>query len=615
MKKKKLSRIIMENIVTAVAGAFIILLGLTFIFVCLYVKNRTNDLISYRLEELYTYVISTEESDRVSDMAILQESIDECFEEDGKGFVHNPEMTEYLKDTVRDHLMYSEINVISPEGIIMASSVPGNVGFDMHSTEVSEEILKGIEESNEIYMMKDFIKSPMDGSVMKYGGARLPKYGGFVLGGQNPEEFDGAKEWYFYSRIPFSRIGNVGFFLLIDKDNEIICSPAEKYNGEKPDIHVNLEELAGSGKIAKDTVYGVSSYVGAIADGDDIIVAVYPVREAWETGNAFMVVLLVNYAIVFAIIFLLIHRLTKKHVVKGVISLDNSLSKITEGDLEEKADFRDSIEFDKLSGGINYMVDSLKGLIKEAGERIDKELAVAALIQTSFLPREFPPFPDREEFELYACMVTAKEVGGDFYDFFLIDDDHLALVVADVSGKGIPAAMFMVMAKDKLRHSVEKHGNDVAKAVSEVNNELCRENDEMMFVTVWLGVVNLTTGHVDYVNAGHEYPAICSGKEGFKLYKDVHGPYVAAFSGTKFTAGSFELAPGDILFQYTDGITEATNADEKLFREERMIEALNKDITASVEDIDAAVRSSVAEFVKDAPQFDDMTTLVFRYKG
>jgi serine phosphatase RsbU (regulator of sigma subunit) len=212
-------------------------------------------------------------------------------------------------------------------------------------------------------------------------------------------------------------------------------------------------------------------------------------------------------------------------------------------------------------------------------------------------------------------MVPAKNVGGDFYDYFFVDEDHLALVMADVSGKGIPAAMFMAVAKTRLRQSVFNCKTDVARAMEEANTELSKDNDEMMFVTIWLGVVDLMTGHVDYVNAGHEYPAICSAQDGFKLYEGLHGPFAAAVGGTKYTAGSFELAPGDILFQYTDGITEATDANENMFREDRMIEALNKDITASVEDIDAAVRTAVADFVKDAPQFDDMTTLVFRYKG
>jgi serine phosphatase RsbU (regulator of sigma subunit) len=254
-------------------------------------------------------------------------------------------------------------------------------------------------------------------------------------------------------------------------------------------------------------------------------------------------------------------------------------------------------------------------LLQQQSERIYNELKQAAKIQASFLPRKFPPFPDRNQFELFASMVPAKNVGGDFYDYFFVDNDHLALVMADVSGKGIPAAMFMAMAKTQLRQCVFSYKTDVARAMEEANMELSKDNDEMMFVTVWLGVVDLKTGHVDYVNAGHEYPAVCRAQDGFKIYKGIHGPFAAAVGGTKYTAGSFELDLGDILFQYTDGITEATDANENMFREERMLEALNKDITASVEDIDAAVRSAVADFVKDAPQFDDMTTLIFRYKG
>ena len=171
------------------------------------------------------------------------------------------------------------------------------------------------------------------------------------------------------------------------------------------------------------------------------------------------------------------------------------------------------------------------------------------------------------------------------------------------------------MAKDKLRHSVSKYGTDVAEAVTKVNAELCRENDAGLFVTVWVGVLTISTGHMDYVDAGHDYPAIYRAGGEFVIEKDVHCAMVGAMSFTEFKAGAFDLKAGDILYLYTDGITEAINASEEMFREERMIEALNKDTTASVEDIDSAVRSAVSDFVKDAPQFDDMTTLVFRYKG
>ena len=615
MKKKQLTKIIRDNILMTLAGIFLFLMVITTIFAYLYVKSVTGDLIFFRIENMSSYAVFMEEGFQVDEIAWRQEEFDHDIQENGDSYIRTIEFTEFLKDIVRDNVAESEMNLVSTDGIIVASSVSGNVGFDMHSTELSEELLNKIEESDGIYVMPDFIESPMDGSTMRYSAVKLTAYEGFVLRGVTPEEYQIDKQWYLSGRIPFMRIGREGYYLLIDKNNEIIYSPENKHNGEKPDIDVNLKELAENGRIAKDTIYGVSSYIGALKDGDDLIVAVYPVSEAWEEWIASLIVLIAVYAIVFVVLFMLINRLTGKHVVKGVVSLDNSLAKITGGDLEEKADFRDSIEFDELSDGINYMVDRLKELIKEAEKRINDELAMAAEIQTSFLPREFPPFPDRDEFELYACMIPAKEVGGDFYDFFLIDDDHLALVIADVSGKGIPAAMFMVMAKDKLRHSVSKYGTDVAEAVTKVNAELCRENDAGLFVTVWVGVLTISTGHMDYVDAGHDYPAIYRAGGEFVIEKDVHCAMVGAMSFTELKAGAFDLKAGDIIYLYTDGITEAINASEEMFREERMIEALNKDTTASVEDIDAAVRSLVADFVKDAPQFDDMTTLVFRYNN
>ncbi len=175
--------------------------------------------------------------------------------------------------------------------------------------------------------------------------------------------------------------------------------------------------------------------------------------------------------------------------------------------------------------------------------------------------------------------------------------------------------MFMVMAKDKLRHSLKKHGTDVAEAVREANDELCKENDAGLFVTVWVGVLTISTGHVDYVDAGHDYPAIYRAGGEFTIEKDVHCMMAGAMSGIKFKAGSFEISAGDILYLYTDGVTEAIDASNEMFRMERLVEVLNKNSEASVEDIDASVRTAIDDFVKDAPQFDDMTMLVFRYKG
>ena len=246
-------------------------------------------------------------------------------------------------------------------------------------------------------------------------------------------------------------------------------------------------------------------------------------------------------------------------------------------------------------------------------ERLEAELSIAAQIQEGMLPRQFPAFPDRTEFDIYASMTPAREVGGDLYDFFLIDDDHLAMLIADVSGKGISAALFMVSAKTLLQNQTILSGGDVVEICEKVNRRLSEQNEAMLFVTVWLGVMTISTGEIAYVNAGHEYPAIYRNGGTFTVEKDVHSGPLAASEKMKFRAGTVTLQPGDTIFCYTDGVTEATDSSEKLFGMERMLEALNRQPDAGPEQLDKNVLESIAEFVGEAPQFDDTTILCLKY--
>ena len=246
-------------------------------------------------------------------------------------------------------------------------------------------------------------------------------------------------------------------------------------------------------------------------------------------------------------------------------------------------------------------------------ERISTELSLATRIQGSMLPSIFPPFPNRPEIDLYAVMEPAKEVGGDFYDFFLIDEDHLCLVMADVSGKGIPAALFMMMAKIILANNAMM-GLSPAQILSETNNAICDHNEEEMFVTVWLGIMEISTGKITVANAGHEYPMVMKNGK-FSLLKDKHGFVIGGMDGVKYKEYEIDLEPEDKLFLYTDGIPEATDADNQLFGMDRMLDALNQNPTASPEQVLSNLRSSVDDFVKDAEQFDDLTMLCVEYKG
>ena len=246
--------------------------------------------------------------------------------------------------------------------------------------------------------------------------------------------------------------------------------------------------------------------------------------------------------------------------------------------------------------------------------RIGAELDVASNIQRDMLPTIFPPFPDRDEIELYASMRPAKEVGGDFYDYYFIDHDHLALTIADVSGKGVPAALFMVISKTLL-HNHATSGGSPREILTYVNHQLCQNNKSMMFCTVWLGILDLRTGRLTAASAGHEYPAIKRSGGRYELLMDKHDPAIGVRDGLRYREYELTLAPGDMLFQYTDGVTEATDTALELFGEARMVDALNQSPDSDPEATIHRMHAAIGGFVKEATQFDDITMLCLRYNG
>ena len=230
------------------------------------------------------------------------------------------------------------------------------------------------------------------------------------------------------------------------------------------------------------------------------------------------------------------------------------------------------------------------------------------------LPHVFPAFPERKEFELFANMDPAKEVGGDFFDFFLVDDDHLCITIADVSGKGIPAALFMMASKILLKNNAMT-GKGPAEILTDVNAAICANNREQMFVTIWLGILEISTGRLTAANAGHEYPVLMRAGKDFELYRDKHGFVIGGMEGAEYSQYELQLNPGDKLFLYTDGVTEATDANKELFGSGRMIAVLNERKDTSPTQMLEGVRRAVDDFVKEAEQFDDLTMLCLAYKG
>ncbi|MBR3170214.1 MAG: SpoIIE family protein phosphatase [Lachnospiraceae bacterium] len=267
-----------------------------------------------------------------------------------------------------------------------------------------------------------------------------------------------------------------------------------------------------------------------------------------------------------------------------------------------------------LALGIHYIraAKERQALMLEK-ERIATELELATRIQISALPKEIPNQP---EFNLFASMVPAKEVGGDFYDYYPIDDDHWAFVIADVSGKGIPGALFMMVTSALIHHvAVSSAETDPAKVLRKVNAEICLRNPEEMFITVWLGILELSTGKLSAANAGHEYPILKKAGENFELLKDRHGLVIGAMEGVKYRSYEVQMEPGAKLFVYTDGIAEATNIHNELFGTERLVEVLQAHSDAAPSEILHEVDAAVNRFVGEAPQFDDMTMLCIEYRG
>ena len=258
-------------------------------------------------------------------------------------------------------------------------------------------------------------------------------------------------------------------------------------------------------------------------------------------------------------------------------------------------------------------IDQIRHVTAEK-ERISAELDMASKIQASQLPRLFPAFPNRREFSLFASMTPAKEVGGDFYDFFMVGTDHIALVMADVSGKGVPAALLMMVARVLLKSSLQ-NGKGPAEALESVNNQLCESNDAGFFVTIWVAVLEISTGKGVASNAGHEHPVLRRAGGSYELVIYRHSMPVGTMEGIRFEQHEFHLNPGDSIFVYTDGVAEATNGDSELYGTERMLGALNSEPDAQPEQVLTNVMNDITGFVDGAEQFDDITMLCFRYMG
>ncbi|MCL2663465.1 MAG: SpoIIE family protein phosphatase [Oscillospiraceae bacterium] len=446
------------------------------------------------------------------------------------------------------------------------------------------------------------------------------------------------------------RIGETGYAFLIDSNGRYLAHPAfdasnqdgfSSAGGEYGEVLASM--AAGESAVRRVTVNSVEHYIayaplsvtgwslGIAVEYDEIIADALMMKadidnqaiEVREQIRAMLNSVMFRFIMLTCIIIiavLILSIMISGSVTKPIIKLTNGVIEVGKGNLESKIDIKTNDEIGVLASHFNKMTDDLVLYITNLEkvtaekERIGAELDVATKIQASMLPCIFPPFPERSEFDLYASMIPAKEVGGDFYDFFMTDDNTLAVVMADVSGKGVPAALFMVIAKTLIKNNAQ-NGKSPGEVFTAVNNLLCENNDAGMFVTAFMGYLDIPSGRFTYVNAGHNFPLI---KKAGGTYEFLHNKpafILAGFEDVKYTEYEITLESGDVLYLYTDGVTEAMNPENELFSDPHLIETANKYVNISVKELVAKIKEEVDIFADGAEQADDITMLALEITG
>ena len=573
--------------------------------------------IAYIVTSGFTYILQTGMSGKETE-SVININIDDVHKDITDASDENllkitrTVRSEYLSDNTPlpvlcERYNVKGINIVDKNGIIADSTIAEFIGYDMASGEQSAEFLVLLDGEEEF--VQKYQPLSIDESISrKYAGVRLPD-GGFIQVGYDAEQFQKDIDAHVIEVTKNRHIGNNGFVAICDENLNIVIDRSD-YSGKNLNtIGVSIDtDVTPENTVFEAEIYGKPYFLAyTFAEGYYIIGAI-PKSEAMFMRNVSIYVSIFMEILIFAALFTLIYFLIKKVIIDNLRKINGTLAEITDGNLNVTVDVRTNEEFASLSDDINQTVSTLKRYIAEAAARIDKELEFAKEIQYSALPSVFPPYPNRKDFEIYAHMITAKEVGGDFYDFYMLGDSTLAFMIADVSGKGIPAAMFMMQAKTIIKDLAES-GLELPEVFATANKKLCENNEAGMFVTAWMGILDLKTGLLKFVNAGHNPPLVRQADGEFAYLKARSGMVLAGMDGIKYRQNELQLTPGDQIFLYTDGVTEATDKNNQLYGEERLLETVNRNIVMDTRKLCEAVKSDVDQFVGEAPQFDDITML------
>ncbi|WP_409966951.1 SpoIIE family protein phosphatase [Bengtsoniella intestinalis] len=519
-------------------------------------------------------------------------------------------ITVEIMDMLVEFYGLTEMSVIGEDGIICYSTQPSFLGFNMNTGEQSSAFLALLDGTTVSLVQALQPMSENEEILRKYAAYDL-ETNGFVQIGLTAEQLQESIDSQIDSAATYRHIGENGAVLIADLNGTIVSATQDNLSQSFSDIGLDLTGLA-EGDLFTYTLFGTAHYCCYIVAEGYTILGIIPVDEATFSRDITFYLTLFTQLTILGLVFVLIFLLVKGNIIANVRSINQALGEITHGNLAVSVDCHSNQEFSTLSDGINATVDTLKEYIDEAATRIDEELEFARTIQLANLPSGSNPFPNRKEFELFALMDTAKKVGGDFYDFFFVDAHHLAILIADVSGKGIPAAMFMMSAKACIR-SLADAGYPADKVFELANEKLCENNEATMFVTVWMGILDLQTGELSFVNGGHN-PPLLKTKGTYAYLATPPNLMLAAMEGVPYTSHQIQLHSGDQILLYTDGVTEAMDVDGQLYGEDRLLSLVNQE-PLKPDILCQTILSSVNQYAGEAPQFDDITLLSLTYQG
>ncbi len=604
--QRNVVRILHSRMLIAVVAAFAVTVGFTALLQTNLAHDEAESLLRLNVEDVERDIADVSDANLLS---LTQRAADAI------GTAQGATDEECVR--LAAELDVAEINVVDATGIIVATSKPAFLGFDMASGEQSAAFLALLGEGGQRQLVQSYQPITYDADTsMKYAGVAMRD--GFVQVGYDAENFLDDLSARVEASVKNRHVGQSGELVVIDKAGNVVSTRGDV-------VSQTAEQLAADASKADAYQVFTTSFSGeeCYATYQEVegyrIIALLPLAEANASRDEAVLITAFMEVLVFAALFLVIYAVIKLVIVSGVRTMNRQLAQITAGDLDVVVDVRTASEFSSLSDDINQTV----GVLKESLATVKADLDMAADLQANTLPDITSALAERNEFDLYATMEPAKEVGGDFYDFFLVDNDHLALVVADVSGKGVSAALFMMQSKTVIKMEALS-GFSPAEVLERANADLSEKNDGDMFTTAWIGILEISTGTLTYADAGHEKLAVFHDGSWELPPKPNGAVALASFDEAdyadlpekyRFRNHVVALAPGDVIFQYTDGVTEATDAQDELFGEDRLLSALAGVPDADPEVVLPFVHGKIGEFVGDAAQFDDITMLGLMYKG